>query len=68
MIVEGHTGATDPHDYWQALADNRALLICRTLEQHGGVPSSLVKAIGVPGGGALVRIYPAGAGAAEHGA
>merc|ERR1711865_738081 len=35
MVVEGHTGATTPEDYWQALAENRALLIVKhMLEQN----------------------------------
>ena len=35
QVVEGHTGGTDPKDYWQELADNRAKLICLTLVRCG---------------------------------
>lgn len=35
MIIEGHTGSTDPPDYWQALAENRANLIVDTLVRRG---------------------------------
>lgn len=58
MIIEGHTGATDPPEYWQLLATNRAILIVKFLEM-GGVPQGLCKPKGCPGGGAKVLVYPA---------
>lgn len=57
MIVEGHTGGTNPPEYWQELADNRAKLICQTLGRKG-VKLSLIQPLGVPGGGAKVVVYP----------
>jgi hypothetical protein len=59
MIVEGHTGATEPASYWNTLAQNRANLICSILVENG-VSSGLLEPIGVAGGGAKVLIYPAG--------
>lgn len=58
MIVEGHTGSTDPPEYWQLLAMNRAVLICQKLAQKGVKPRLLV-AMGCPGGGAKVVVVPA---------
>ena len=59
MIVEGHTGATEPASYWNTLAQNRADLICSILVEFGVSPS-LLQAVGAAGGGAKVLIYPAG--------
>jgi len=58
MIVEGHTGATSPPDYWNQLALNRADLICSILVENG-VSTRLLKGVGTAGGGAKVDIYPA---------
>lgn len=58
MIVEGHTGSTDPPGYWQALADNRAKLLVGLLEKKG-VPKGVAIPRGSPGGGAKVLVYPA---------
>jgi hypothetical protein len=59
MIVEGHTGATEPADYWNTLAQNRANLICSILVENG-VRKDLLEPVGCAGGGAKVLIYPAG--------
>merc|ERR1719171_76496 len=59
MIVEGHTGATEPALYWNTLAQNRADLICSILVDYGVSPG-LLEAVGAAGGGAKVLIYPAG--------
>jgi hypothetical protein len=56
MCVEGNTGATDPPEYWNQLALNRANLICAVLIQYG-VPRFLLTPIGKAGGGAKVRVY-----------
>jgi hypothetical protein len=58
MIVEGHTGATDPPDYWQALAQNRAQKICEVMYEFGCTPDQL-RPKGCPGGGAYVAVRPA---------
>lgn len=66
MVVEGHTGgASDPISYWQDLANNRAQLIVDTLVAKG-VRKNLLKAIGEPGGGAKVAVYPANDGLEEY--
>jgi hypothetical protein len=58
MIVEGHTGATDPMDYWSALAQNRAQKICEVMYEFGCTPDQL-RPKGCPGGGAYVAVRPA---------
>lgn len=58
MVIEGHTGATEPRKYWTALANNRSKLICQILFQQK-VPRACVIAKGVPGGGAKVLVKPA---------
>jgi outer membrane protein OmpA-like peptidoglycan-associated protein len=57
MVVEGHTGNTDPPEYWTSLATNRANLICGCLVDEG-VPKDLLFPTGVAGGGSNVEIYP----------
>ena len=39
IIIEGHTGASNPADYWSALAKNRAELICSILLKNGVDPT-----------------------------
>lgn len=58
MVLEGHTGATEPWNYWQALAKNRAILINDTMVRFG-VPDCLGIPVGCPGGGAKVIVRPA---------
>jgi hypothetical protein len=58
MVVEGHTGATDPADYWGELAQNRANKIVDILYEFGCAPDK-VKPLGCPGGGAKVIVRPA---------
>lgn len=59
VAVEGHTGATDPEDYWKALATNRANRICSFLSGEKGVNPGLARPVGAPGGGAKVIVRPA---------
>lgn len=58
MVVEGHTGNTEPVVFWQALADNRSRMLVRLLEAKG-VPRGVAVPKGYPGGGAMVLVYPA---------
>jgi hypothetical protein len=58
MIVEGHTGATDPPAYWGELAQNRATAICEVMYEFGCTPEML-RPKGCPGGGAYVAVRPA---------
>eukprot|EP00746_Dinoflagellata_sp_MGD_P168078 gnl/MRDRNA2_/MRDRNA2_99227_c0_seq1.p1 gnl/MRDRNA2_/MRDRNA2_99227_c0~~gnl/MRDRNA2_/MRDRNA2_99227_c0_seq1.p1 ORF type:complete len:737 (+),score=132.27 gnl/MRDRNA2_/MRDRNA2_99227_c0_seq1:97-2307(+) len=58
MVLEGHTGATEPWQYWQELAKNRAILINDTMVRFG-VPDCLGIPVGCPGGGAKVIVRPA---------
>jgi hypothetical protein len=59
MVIEGHTGATEPADYWGDLALNRAKLISGTMSENYGVSPMLALPKGVPGGGAKVLVKPA---------
>jgi hypothetical protein len=59
MIVEGHTGQTEPKDYWEELAKNRAQCITKLLEEQLQVPPGLAIPMGCPGGGAKVIVRPA---------
>jgi len=49
FIVEGQCGGGNPPEFWQELADNRALLICEGLESRG-VPRDLLHPRGNPSG------------------
>lgn len=57
VVIEGHTGQTEPAEYWGALATNRASLICNQLTRCG-VQRNLVQPKGCPGGGAKVLVFP----------
>lgn len=59
MVIEGHTGATEPADYWGELALNRAKLISETMVENYGVSAMLALPRGEPGGGAKVVVRPA---------
>ena len=50
MAIEGHTGETQPEEYWGALAQNRANLIVDLMTEHLGVPRDL----------AVPRVVPVG--------
>merc|ERR1719171_3033078 len=54
--MEGHTGSTNPPQFWQSLADNRAIYIVRRLEGEFGVPPLRAIPYGKPGGGVYVDI------------
>lgn len=59
MAMEGHTGDTDPPDFWQSLADNRGAFIVGILEAKFGVPKYRCIPYGKPGGGVIVNIRKA---------
>ena len=44
--------------YCQQLADNRGLVVVKTLVEKFGVPPSLLSSRGVPGGGSHVLLFP----------
>jgi len=54
MVVEGHTGDTNPPEYWQSLAMNRAKFVVDLLETKYGVPRLRALPRGAPGGGVKV--------------
>lgn len=59
MTIEGHTGASEPRDYWAELALNRAKLISGTMIEKYNVNAILALPRGEPGGGAKVIVRPA---------
>jgi hypothetical protein len=67
LIVEGHTGQTEPAEYWGELAENRARVITDLLEQKLNVEKGLVTPMGCPGGGAKVVVRPADDGTVKRG-
>eukprot|EP00397_Hematodinium_sp_SG-2012_P007818 GEMP01007868.1.p1 GENE.GEMP01007868.1~~GEMP01007868.1.p1 ORF type:complete len:673 (+),score=140.86 GEMP01007868.1:938-2956(+) len=58
MLIEVHTGSVEPVEFYQKHATNRARLIVSTLADLG-VRRTLMKAVGKPGGGSHVAIFPA---------
>lgn len=59
MVIEGHTGETEPEDFWRPLSQNRANLIVELMESQLGVRPGLAIPLGCPGGGAKVVVCPA---------
>lgn len=59
FIVEGQCGGGNPPEFWQELADNRALLICEGLESRG-VSRDLLHPRGNPSGTPKVVIIAVG--------
>jgi hypothetical protein len=59
MVLEGHTGATEPYEYWSELAANRAGLLSQIMVEDYGVAKLLAIPKGCPGGGAKVIVRPA---------
>jgi hypothetical protein len=68
MVIEGHTGGTDPKDYWKELAQNRANKIFEVISTAPMPPGQKTLTIeewrqvaipeGCPGGGAKVIVKP----------
>jgi len=58
VVIEGHTGGTEPHEYWQALGNNRAARIVEEIERCG-VRDEIAIPRGVPGGGVYFHVRKA---------